>query len=303
MNIPAITTNHVRKVIDGTTIIPDISLNVPRGSIYGFLGENGAGKTTTIRLILDLIKPTSGTIEIAGQCLSTARRSVLAHVGSLVEGPSLYGHLSGVDNLRIAALLQRVSEERITEVLDIVGLSDAGDKLTSHYSLGMKQRLGIAIALLHQPSLLILDEPTNGLDPAGIKDLRRLIISFQRDYGMTVFLSSHLLSEIEQVATHIGVIHHGQLLFEGTKESLQAQNHPRLALTTPAIDKAQRVIEKLGITPSVHNGQLIIQPGSDEKTADIVAELVASAVPVYELRRIDNNLEHIFMQLTHRQEQ
>ena len=167
----------------------------------------------------------------------------------------------------------------------------------------MKQRLGIAIALLHQPSLLILDEPTNGLDPAGIKDLRRLIISFQRDYGMTVFLSSHLLSEIEQVATHIGVIHHGQLLFEGTKESLQAQNHPRLALTTPAIDKAQRVIEKLGITPSVHNGQLIIQPGSDEKTADIVAELVASAVPVHELRRIDNNLEHIFMQLTHRQEQ
>lgn len=303
MNIPAITTNHVRKVIDGTTIIPDISLNVPHGSIYGFLGENGAGKTTTIRLILGLIKPTSGTIEIAGQCLSTARRSVLAHVGSLVEGPSLYGHLSGVDNLRIAALLQRVSEERITEVLDIVGLSDAGDKLTSHYSLGMKQRLGIAIALLHQPSLLILDEPTNGLDPAGIKDLRRLIISFQRDYGMTVFLSSHLLSEIEQVATHIGVIHHGQLLFEGTKESLQAQNHPRLSLTTPAIDKAQRVIEKLGITPSVHNGQLIIQPGSDEKTADIVAELVASAVPVYELRRIDNNLEHIFMQLTHRQEQ
>ena len=167
----------------------------------------------------------------------------------------------------------------------------------------MKQRLGIAIALLHQPSLLILDEPTNGLDPAGIKDLRRLIISFQRDYGMTVFLSSHLLSEIEQVATHIGVIHHGQLLFEGTKESLQAQNHPRLALTTPAIDKAQRVIEKLGITPSVRNGQLIIQPGSDEKTADIVAELVASAVPVHELRRIDNNLEHIFMQLTHRQEQ
>mgnify|MGYP000850797437 FL=1 len=303
MNIPAITTNHVRKVIDGTTIIPDISLNVPRGSIYGFLGENGAGKTTTIRLILGLIKPTSGTIEIAGQRLSTAHRSVLAHVGSLVEGPSLYGHLSGVDNLRIAALLQRVSEERITEVLDIVGLSDAGDKLTSHYSLGMKQRLGIAIALLHQPSLLILDEPTNGLDPAGIKDLRRLIISFQRDYGMTVFLSSHLLSEIEQVATHIGVIHHGQLLFEGTKESLQAQNHPRLSLTTPAIDKAQRVIEKLGITPSVHNGQLIIQPGSDEKTADIVAELVASAVPVHELRRIDNNLEHIFMQLTHRQEQ
>lgn len=303
MNIPAITTNHVRKVIDGTTIIPDISLNVPHGSIYGFLGENGAGKTTTIRLILGLIKPTSGTIEIAGQGLSTAHRSVLAHVGSLVEGPSLYGHLSGVDNLRIAALLQRVSEERITEVLDIVGLSDAGDRLTSHYSLGMKQRLGIAIALLHQPSLLILDEPTNGLDPAGIKDLRRLIISFQRDYGMTVFLSSHLLSEIEQVATHIGVIHHGQLLFEGTKESLQAQNHPRLALTTPAIDKAQRVIEKLGITPSVHNGQLIIQPGSDEKTADIVAELVASAVPVHELRRIDNNLEHIFMQLTHRQEQ
>ncbi len=299
----AITTKNIRKTIDGTTIIPDLSLTVPNGSIYGFLGPNGAGKTTTIRLILGLIKPTSGSLEITGQQLTADRRDVLAHIGSLVEGPSLYPHLSGTDNLRIATLIHNIPEKRIGEVLEIVGLSNAADKLAGQYSLGMKQRLGIAIALLHKPSLLILDEPTNGLDPSGIKDLRELIISFQRDHGMTVFLSSHLLSEIEHVATHIGVIHHGRLLFEGTKEALQERSHPSLALTTPVTDKALTVIKKLGLAAEVKDAQIIIHTTTNEEAAQVAKQLALSNVAIYELRRVDNDLESIFIELTHGEEE
>ena len=299
----AITTKKIRKTIDGTTIIPDLSLTVPNGSIYGFLGPNGAGKTTTIRLILGLIKPTSGSLEITGQQLTADRRDVLAHIGSLVEGPSLYPHLSGTDNLRIATLIHNIPENRIGEVLEIVGLSNAADKLAGQYSLGMKQRLGIAIALLHKPSLLILDEPTNGLDPSGIKDLRELIISFQRDHGVTVFLSSHLLSEIEHVATHIGVIHHGRLLFEGTKEALQERSHPSLALTTPVTDKALTVIKKLGLAAEVKDAQIIIHTTTNEEAAQVAKQLALSNVAIYELRRVDNDLESIFIELTHGEEE
>lgn len=299
----AITTKNIRKTIDGTTIIPDLSLTVPNGSIYGFLGPNGAGKTTTIRLILGLIKPTSGSLEITGQQLTADRRDVLAHIGSLVEGPSLYPHLSGTDNLRIATLIHNIPEKRIGEVLEIVGLSNAADKLAGQYSLGMKQRLGIAIALLHKPSLLILDEPTNGLDPSGIKDLRELIISFQRDHGMTVFLSSHLLSEIEHMATHIGVIHHGRLLFEGTKEALQERSHPSLALTTPVTDKALTVIKKLGLAAEVKDAQIIIHTTTNEEAAQVAKQLALSNVAIYELRRVDNDLESIFIELTHGEEE
>lgn len=299
----AITTKNIRKTIDGTTIIPDLSLTVPNGSIYGFLGPNGAGKTTTIRLILGLIKPTSGSLEITGQQLTADRRDVLAHIGSLVEGPSLYPHLSGTDNLRIATLIHNIPEKRIGEVLEIVGLSNAADKLAGQYSLGMKQRLGIAIALLHKPSLLILDEPTNGLDPSGIKDLRELIISFQRDHGMTVFLSSHLLSEVEHMATHIGVIHHGRLLFEGTKEALQERSHPSLALTTPVTDKALTVIKKLGLAAEVKDAQIIIHTTTNEEAAQVAKQLALSNVAIYELRRVDNDLESIFIELTHGEEE
>lgn len=298
----AITMKNVQKIIGDTTVISDISLTIPKGAIYGFLGPNGAGKTTTIRLMLGLIKPTNGNIEITGQRLTTDQRAVLAQVGSLVEGPSLYQHLSGADNLRIAALMHNIPNKRIGEVLEIVNLSDSANKLTGQYSLGMKQRLGIAIALLHKPSLLILDEPTNGLDPAGIKDLRRLIVSFQRDHGMTVFLSSHLLSEIEQVATHIGIIHYGHLLFEGTKDALRAKSHPSLVLTTPHIDRSLTVLRSLKFAAEAKDQQVIIHATTDEEVAQIIKQLVLSGVTIYELRRIDNDLESIFMELTRSKE-
>ena len=298
----AITTKNIRKTIGDATIIPDLSLSVPTGSIYGFLGPNGAGKTTTIRLILGLIRPTDGSIKIDGQRLTPDTRDVLAHIGSLVEGPALYQHLNGTDNLRVAALVRGIPEKRIAEVLDIVGLSGAADKLVGQYSLGMKQRLGIAIAILHKPTLLILDEPTNGLDPSGIKDLRELIVSFQRDHGMTVFLSSHLLSEIEHMATHIGIINHGKLLFEGTKTELQQRSHPSLALRTSAADKTLAIVERLGFAAEQKDGSIIVHAATDEIAARVTKQLVAAGIGIYELRRVDNDLESIFMDLTQDEE-
>lgn len=294
----AITIKNVRKTIGGETIIPDLSLSVPCGSIYGFLGPNGAGKTTTIRLILGLIQPTSGSLEINSRKLTVDHRDALAQIGSLVEGPSIYQHLSGTDNLRVAALLHNVSEKRIGEVLDIVGLSNAASNLAGKYSLGMKQRLGIAIALLHEPTLLVLDEPTNGLDPAGIRDFRELIQSLQSSHGMTVFLSSHLLAEVEHMATHIGVIHHGRLLFEGTKQALQERSHPSLALSTPSSKEAISVIKKLGFAVEAKGSEVIIHASTNEDAAKVAKQLILSDVAIYELRRSDDDLESIFMKLT-----
>ena len=298
----AITVKHITKKIGTATIIPDLSLEVPSGAIYGFLGPNGAGKTTTIRLLLGLIRPDSGSITVVGQSFPVQRRTILERVGSLVEGPSLYPHLSGVDNLRILALARSVSQQRVDEALAIVGLSDAAHKLAGHYSLGMKQRLGIAIALLHKPSLLILDEPVNGLDPAGIRDLRQTIISLQRDHNMTIFLSSHLLSEVEHIATHIGIIDHGQLLFEGSKEELQAHSCPQLEIVTSDSAATLTVVQRLGLIAEVDESGVVVREIADEQVAQIVQQLTKNDINIYQLRRVTADLESIFMELTNNQE-
>ena len=298
----AITVKHITKKIGTATIIPDLSLEVPSGAIYGFLGPNGAGKTTTIRLLLGLIRPDSGSITVVGRSFPVQRRTILERVGSLVEGPSLYPHLSGVDNLRILALARSVSQQRVDEALAIVGLSDAAHKLAGHYSLGMKQRLGIAIALLHKPSLLILDEPVNGLDPAGIRDLRQTIISLQRDHNITIFLSSHLLSEVEHIATHIGIIDHGQLLFEGSKEELQAHSCPQLEIVTSDSAATLTVVQRLGLIAEVNESGVVVREIADEQAAQIVRQLTKNDINIYQLRRVTADLESIFMELTNNQE-
>ena len=211
----AIETKNLTRTFNNKTAVDSIDLRVPTGSIYGFLGPNGAEKTTTIRMLLGLIKPSAGEICILGKSRAEQRQNILGEIGALVELPSLYPHLTGWENLQITALLRNVSKERIDEVLGTVGLQEARDKKVKEYSLGMKQRLGLAQALLSSPKLLILDEPTNGLDPAGIREMRELIIALPKQFGTTVFLSSHLLHEVERVATHIGVLHHGKLIFQG----------------------------------------------------------------------------------------
>ncbi len=204
-------TVNLTKRFNQQTVVNNVSINVERNSVYGLLGENGAGKSTILKMISGILKPTCGTIEINSHAWS---REDLHHIGVLIETPPLYENLTAYENLKVRTLILGLSDNRIGEVLKIVGLTNSGKKKAGQFSMGMKQRLGIAIALLSSPDLLILDEPTNGLDPVGIEELRELIRSFKEN-GITVILSSHILSEVEQIADHIGIISHGMLRYEG----------------------------------------------------------------------------------------
>lgn len=222
MNI--IETKNLTKGTGAAMRVGDLDLAVPEGCVYGFLGPNGAGKTTTLKLLLGLLKPTNGTITFFGQKMTEQNRlSILSHTGSLIENPSYYGHLTGLENLQIIAKLKKVPAAEIEKALNTVRLYEQKDKKVRQYSLGMKQRLGIAMALLGNPRVLILDEPTNGLDPAGIQEMREFIKDLPTTHQMTVIVSSHLLSEVEQMADMVGIIHHGKLVFQGTMATLEAQ--------------------------------------------------------------------------------
>jgi len=204
-------------------VLDKIDLRVPEGSIYGFLGPNGAGKTTTLRLLLGLLRKQQGRILFFGRPFDGDRIASLRKVGSLIESPSVYGHLTAVENLAVWQKIYQCPRERIALVLQWVGLADTGRKKAGQFSLGMKQRLGIAVALLNDPSLLILDEPTNGLDPGGMIEIRELLQQLNREQGVTILLSSHLLSEMEKLVTHTGIIHRGRLLFQGSLDELRGQ--------------------------------------------------------------------------------
>lgn len=209
-------TNGLTKRYNDTLSVNNLDMNVKEERIYGFLGPNGAGKSTTLKMLLDLVKPTAGEIDIFGKRLNSASRTdILRNIGSLIESPSYYGHLTGAENLKILQTLLDVPKSNVDEVLRIVRLEKHKNKKVSAYSLGMKQRLGLAGALLSFPKLLILDEPTNGLDPAGIQEMRELICSLPEKYGMTVIVSSHLLSEIDQMAEDIGIIANGKMMYQG----------------------------------------------------------------------------------------
>ncbi|WP_314855855.1 ABC transporter ATP-binding protein [Stomatobaculum longum] len=215
-------TKGLSKQSGKTYRVNDLSMVVPENCVYGFLGPNGAGKSTTLKMILGLIQPSQGSIKLFGTVMSSANRlSILRQTGSLIENPGGYGHLTGLENMQIIQKLKGVNEAEISSALKTVRLYDQRDKKLSNYSLGMKQRLGIAMAILGNPKLLILDEPTNGLDPAGIQEMRQLICSLPKERNMTVIISSHLLSEIEQMADQVGIIHHGRMLYQGSLADLE----------------------------------------------------------------------------------
>ena len=215
-------TNGLSKQSGKSYRVNDLSMVVPENCVYGFLGPNGAGKSTTLKMILGLIHPSQGSIKLFGTVMSSANRlSILRQTGSLIENPGGYGHLTGLENMQIIQKLKGVNEAEISSALKTVRLYDQRDKKLGNYSLGMKQRLGIAMAILGNPKLLILDEPTNGLDPAGIQEMRQLICSLPKERNMTVIISSHLLSEIEQMADQVGIIHHGRMLYQGSLADLE----------------------------------------------------------------------------------
>lgn len=284
---------------NGFKTLNNVNLEVPKGSIYGFLGPNGAGKTTTLRLLLGLLKKQEGSIEVFGEDLATNRVSILQRLGSLIEQPSLYGHLTAKENLEIYRKLYQVSKQRVADVLQLVGLEDTGSKKAKQFSLGMKQRLSIAIALLHQPQLLILDEPTNGLDPNGIIETRELIKKLNTELGVTIIVSSHILAEIEKMATHVGIIHKGRFLFQGTLSELQQMKNKesQLQVATNNNDTALQLLQSQ-YKVERHNGHLVLPFTSKEVTAHINRTLVESGLEVHHLHAQQTNLEQLFIDLT-----
>ncbi|MDQ3966350.1 MAG: ATP-binding cassette domain-containing protein [Actinomycetota bacterium] len=288
------TANLTKRYGKRIVAVDNLNLTVRRGEVYGFLGPNGAGKTTTLRMLLGLIRPTSGTVSVLDR--SPGKPESLARVGALVESPAFYPYLSGRDNLRVIARYVGVPKERIEAALELVDLTDRARDKFSTYSMGMKQRLGVAAALLKDPELLILDEPTNGLDPAGMADMRDLIRRLSSD-ERTVLLSSHLLGEVQQVCDRVGVISRGRLIAESTVEELRGKG--ALLVAAEPLDRAREHVEQL-LGPErveVLNGTLRLD--ADPATAGrINRELVGAGVEVIELRSIERTLEEVFLEMT-----
>jgi ABC-2 type transport system ATP-binding protein len=298
----AVATMGLAKQFRHQMAVAGIDLAVPRGAVYGFLGPNGSGKTTTIRMLLGLIQPTSGSQRLLGVSMPAGANAVLPRVGSLVEGPAFYPQLSGWDNLaRLDAVDRtaspRTAAARIDSALDRVGLLPAAGKRYRAYSLGMKQRLAIAAGLLQPRELMILDEPTNGLDPQGTREVRSLIREIAAD-GTTVFVSSHLLAEVEQICSHVGVMRVGELVFQGTLEELRDRGTARILVRTAESALAARVLDRLGLADVTVTGREVTAQLGGRAPETICAELVHAGVPVSGLDTPRASLEDLFVELT-----
>lgn len=280
-------------------VLNNINLQIPAGSIYGFLGPNGAGKTTTLRLILGLLKMQTGTIEVFNKPLLKNRLEILKQTGSLIESPSIYEQLTATENLLVWQKTYQCPKSRITDVLDITGLSGTGKKRAGKFSLGMKQRLSIAIALLHSPALIILDEPTNGLDPGGIIEIRELIRRLNSEFTITILISSHLLTEIEKLVTDIGIINRGHLLFQGTLKELQTKQNQTNATRFETNDpiRAIEIFAANGFNPVLADGLITVPIVEKSQLAKMNEQLVIHKVDVSQIVTMRNDLESIFIDL------
>lgn len=278
--------------------LSNVSLNVPKGSIYGFLGPNGAGKSTTMRLLTGILPQQDNSISIFGQPLHQQLPKVFENVGSLVESPALYLHLSGYDNLKYIAKLRNVPEGRINEVLELVDLQRDAKRKAKNYSLGMKQRLAIGMALLDEPELLLLDEPVNGLDPNGIQDIRKLLVRLNKEKGTTIFVSSHLLAEIEKMCTHVGIISKGKLQFEGTMQELSKKSGLcKIRITIKDAERWHRELINDIATAELDNiSQISLELQSREDIPAFTKNLVNRGAEIYEIKILDG-LEEWFMAL------
>lgn len=292
---PAIITYELSKNFKGHNAVQGLNLCIEPGNIYGFLGPNGSGKSTTMKMLLGITEPSSGSIEIFGQELTpSSRPSLLASVGSMIEAPAGYAHLTGRENMNIIKSMLNLSDTQIDDTLTTVRLKQHQNKLVKNYSLGMKQRLGIALALAREPQLLILDEPTNGLDPSGIEEIRRLLIDLA-DQGITVMVSSHLLDEIEKMATTLGILHQGRMIFQGTREELFNHSTPDLILDTPD----PQGLLSLNIPGAyISKRQVHIPNLSSPDAAEVIRCAVNHQIDIYSAYRAPQNLESIFMDLT-----
>ena len=309
-------TQDLTKTFGRRTVVDGLSLVVPRGSIYGFLGPNGSGKSTTMKMLLGLLAPTRGQISVLGRPFTPATRAeIMSRTGSMIEHPPGYGHLTGAENMRIAAKMQGLSDQQVDRALALVRLTEHKDRLVRTYSMGMKQRLGIALALAREPELLILDEPTNGLDPAGIEEVRRLLVELSGE-GITVMVSSHLLDEIDRMASTLGILSAGRLVFQGTRAELMERSVPDILVVTPTPQALLDPQILAGLVPAQApgaagapdqpNGPVLVPQGvripgmSKGAVAELINRLAAAGVEMHEVRREAQSLEDIFMDLTGR---
>lgn len=292
---------NLQKVFKDTQVVNLSSLSVQQGEIYGFLGPNGAGKTTTMKMILSLISRTGGEIEVFGQSIGTDKQ-YLNQIGSMIEEPSYYPNLTGYENLLIFQKILGFDKKNIQETLKIVGLDQPKNKkkLVKDYSLGMKQRLALAFALVKKPRLLILDEPTNGLDPAGIHEIRELIIKLAKEQGITVFISTHILSEVEHIADRVGIINHGQLVYEG--EIRKIQSNKWLEVRGDFRGLREAISQVLFGYPckmlEIQEDKLKLTNLADQQISSLLRDLIVEKVPIYEVKQEQETLESIFLSLT-----
>ncbi|MBZ5969409.1 ABC transporter ATP-binding protein [Leuconostoc gasicomitatum] len=290
--------NNLSKSFQGNRVLQDVSLTVREGDIYGLLGKNGAGKSTTMKTVLKLIKSDGGTIKLFEKYNIAETNTYLSDIGSLIEAPSFYPNLTAIENLKILQRLANVPRDNIEKVLKIVDLQDVPKKkLVKNYSLGMKQRLGIALALLKFPKLIILDEPTNGLDPKGVREIRELITSLPEKYGITVLISSHILSEIEKMANRVAIINNGQIKYEGGLKELEQTN--RLIIKTESNDLAVRLLQEHQYLINKADEDYFELNNMDQtKIIQINQLLVKNNIGVYELHVVQNSLEDTFLKIT-----
>ena len=292
---------NLQKGFEDTQVVNLSSLSVQQGEIYGFLGPNGAGKTTTMKMILSLISRTAGEIEVFGQSIGTDKQ-YLNQIGSMIEEPSYYPNLTGYENLLVFQKILGFDKKNIQETLKIVGLDQPKNKkkLVKDYSLGMKQRLALAFALVKKPHLLILDEPTNGLDPAGIHEIRELIIKLAKEQGITVFISTHILSEVEHIADRVGIINHGQLVYEG--EIRKIQSNKWLEVRGDFRGRREAISQVLFGYPckmlEIQEDKLKLTNLADQQISSLLRDLIVEEVPIYEVKQEQETLESIFLNLT-----
>lgn len=299
-NKPAVELEHVSKKIGGKTIIDDLSFKIYGGEVFGFLGPNGAGKTTTIRMIVGLMRMTNGNIFIQGHSIKGEFKKAIRQVGAIVENPEMYKFLTGYQNLiHYARMIPGISKARIQEVIELVELQDRIHEKVKRYSLGMRQRLGVAQALLHQPSVLILDEPTNGLDPQGIHDLRNYLHNLSREEGVAVIVSSHLLSEMQLMCDRIGIIQKGKLIGVETVSDFLEKGASKVRITVDDGRIAAQVVkQKLSIDADVIDETTIELPIDHEKIPVVVDTLVVSKIKIYSVVSVAKSLEDRFLEVT-----
>lgn len=296
-----LSTKELTKIYDGRTVVNKVSLHMEQGKIYGLLGRNGAGKTTVMKMLMGLTAVTSGAIHIFGQKLEGNQKQIYPRIGAIIETPGFYPNLTGTENLKIFAKLRGMTrKDGIQQALNIVGLPYNDTKLYSKYSLGMKQRLGIARAIMHEPELLILDEPTNGLDPIGIAEFRQFLKNLCENKGSTLLISSHILTEMEQLADRIGILNNGVLLEESSFRELQKKNRRYILLKVSSASKTAQVLEqKLSIADyEVEDDRTVRIYEIDRNTADINKTLVMNNVEVMSLQLCNDTLEDYFKKVT-----